>query len=162
MACPNSYTLRNLEGRFRINKQLSDNTESLLALQGIGWAIRKLMVNLPVGVNIKSFLGEDGIYVVDVENTIGGGIYSTKEHRVLDWVPVEGVNANFGKLKVRNGWSALEEINDDFLKFELEKGHDRDDVIFIKVESLDHGRIVVTKDSKRETARLVFDWEGVS
>ncbi|RYP27385.1 hypothetical protein DL767_007704 [Monosporascus sp. MG133] len=78
MACPETNTLRNLTGRFKTNRQLSDISEPLLALQGIGWAIRKVMGAMPVVVSIKQCPAEDGVDVIEAENVIGGGIRRIK------------------------------------------------------------------------------------
>ncbi|KAI8287917.1 hypothetical protein K4K60_011805 [Colletotrichum sp. SAR11_57] len=168
MAAPSTCTLHNLTGKFRTNKQLSDSSDPLLAIQGINWAIRKAMGAVPIVINIKACPPENGVDVIEAENVIGGGIHKAKERRLLNWDVVERTDANFGRLRVQNGWSALSD-----------KEHSQESVIMIKVENLDHAwtqeqtwgfeeidgirryvrKIVVTKEGKRETARLVFDYE---
>ena len=41
MASPSEVTITNLSGKFVMNKELSNNIDALLALQGIGWLTRK-------------------------------------------------------------------------------------------------------------------------
>ncbi|KAE9567299.1 hypothetical protein CGCF415_v011913 [Colletotrichum fructicola] len=179
MAAPSTCTLHNLTGKFRTNKQLSDSSDPLLAIQGINWAIRKAMGAVPIVINIKACPPENGVDVIEAENVIGGGIHKAKERRLLNWDVVERTDANFGRLRVQNGWSALSDIKDKFLTDGLQKEHSQESVIMIKVENLDHAwtqeqtwgfeeidgirryvrKIVVTKEGKRETARLVFDYE---
>lgn len=68
------------------------------------------MGTMPIVITIKSAPAQDGTHTVDAENIIGGGIHRTKEHRILDWTPVERVDANFGRLRVQNGWSTLSDV----------------------------------------------------
>ncbi|KAK8050242.1 hypothetical protein PG994_011972 [Apiospora phragmitis] len=91
MAAPASKTIGDLNGTWVMNKNLSDNTEPGLALQGIGYLTRKAIGFATVTLAVKQYRGPPlppstgGECVrIDIEQTATGGIKGTTENRCAD------------------------------------------------------------------------------
>jgi len=103
-------------GPYRSYKTLSDDTDPVLALQGIGWLTRKAIGLATVTLSIKQYT-EEGVTHIDIEQTATGGIKGTAELRTLDWSEREHSDHIFGNLKGKNRWCTLDICKDDaFLK----------------------------------------------
>jgi hypothetical protein len=79
--------------------------------QGVSWTVRKLMGVVPIVVHIKPCRTEGDNDILEAETIVGGGIHRSAEQRKLDWQPVERTDANFGRLRVRNGWTASSQVS---------------------------------------------------
>ncbi|EHK98577.1 hypothetical protein M7I_5602 [Glarea lozoyensis 74030] len=121
MAAPAEVTLKDLTGNWVMNKTLSDDTDSVLALQGIGWWTRKAISLATVTLHVKQYT-EGNFTHVDIDQTATGGIKGTTENRTLDWEFRETQDHIFGNLKGRSRWLTLDLVDDDFLKEEWLEG----------------------------------------
>lgn len=115
MAAPDSVTIRSLNGKFVMNKQLSDPFDPLLSLQGIGWLTRKAIGLATVTLLIKQY-EKDGVVHVDIDQLATGGVKGTTELRQLD--NAEGVHDDhvFGKCKGRSRWVKVADVEDARLR----------------------------------------------
>lgn len=98
------------------NKTLSDDTDAVLALQGIGWWTRKAISLATVSLACKQYKDEQSVTHIDIEQTATGGLKGTTELRVLDWSLREHDDQIFGKLKGQTRWSTFQDITENFLK----------------------------------------------
>ncbi|ELR07356.1 hypothetical protein VC83_07031 [Pseudogymnoascus destructans] len=103
MAAPAEYTIANLNGQWVLNKALSDETEPVLSLQGVGWLMRKAIGLATITLSISEKV-ENGVTVIDIESTGTGGIQGTAEHRVLDWIEHAHEDHVFGSLTSQTKW----------------------------------------------------------
>jgi hypothetical protein len=85
------------------SKTLSDPTEPVLALQGVGWLKRKAISLATITLSIKQYK-VDGTEHIDIAQTLTGGIKGTDEQRVLDWMPRAHEDHIFGSVVGRSRW----------------------------------------------------------
>jgi hypothetical protein len=113
------------------DKSLSDDTDAMLAVQGVGWAMRKAIQWATITLHIKQYVDDAGTTHIDIDQTATGGMKGTSELRALDWVPREHEDYLFGKLVgqgrwIATGsgeWEALDQVlKDGWLEDENEKG----------------------------------------
>ncbi|KAL8288553.1 hypothetical protein RB597_000603 [Gaeumannomyces tritici] len=156
MAAPPSKTLKDLNGKWVMNKTLSDNTEPALALQGIGWFVRKGISMASVTLNVKQYTGapkppstspEEAVHI-DIVQTATGGIKGTTELRCLDGVAREHTDWLFGKVSGRSRLLRRAEVADEYLKrgwIEEEGGEGGEEAEHIesKAESVDNGWVAL-------------------
>ncbi|KFY31323.1 hypothetical protein V493_01213 [Pseudogymnoascus sp. VKM F-4281 (FW-2241)] len=103
MAAPAEYTLANLNAQWVMNKALSDETEPVLALQGVGWLKRKAIGLATITLAISEKV-ENDVTIIDIESTGTGGIQGTAEHRILDWSQKEHEDHVFGPVTGQTKW----------------------------------------------------------
>jgi hypothetical protein len=168
------------------NKTLSDDTDAVLALQGIGWFTRRAISFATVTLHVKQYTDEAGNTHIDIEQTATGGIKGTTETRELTWTFNEHEDHIFGKVKGRSRWLGLDAVEDDYLKEgwlegdEEKSGPAGELHIESYVENNGKGwtadqiwgfsivdgkryyvrRIVVKKGSEVMKTRLVYNWQG--
>ncbi|KAG4422686.1 hypothetical protein IFR04_004164 [Cadophora malorum] len=185
MAAPAEVTLKDLTGQWVMNKTLSDDTDAVLALQGIGWWTRKAISLATVTLHTKQYT-EDNITHIDIEQTATGGVKGTTELRALNWVEHTHNDHVFGNVKGKARWSSFQEIDDDFLKegwLEGEEevaGPDGEKHVESLAVNEEKGwtarqiwgfaivdgkryytrRVVVSKGSEVLKVRLVYNWQG--
>jgi len=116
MAAPPEVTIKDLTGDWVMNKDLSDNLDPVLALQGVGWFLRKAIGMATVTLHVKQYTDDAGITHVDIDQTATGGIKGTSEARAFDWTPREHEDYLFGKVQGKTRWVTLAEIGDDYQK----------------------------------------------
>jgi len=117
MAAPADITIKDLSGDWIMNKTLSDDTDAVLALQGISWLTRKAIGFATITLHTKQYSDSDNISHIDIDQTATGGIKGTTEIRVLNWKEREHDDHIFGHLKGRSRWLAnFDEIEDPYLK----------------------------------------------
>jgi hypothetical protein len=171
---------------FPQNKTLSDDTDAVLALQGIGWWTRKAISLATVTLHVKQYSDEDGSTHIDIEQTATGGLKGTTELRHLVWTFQEHDDHIFGHLKGKSRWLGLDAVEDDFLKDGWLEGDEEnagpagERHIESYVENEEKGwtadqiwgfaifdgqryytrRVVVTKGSEVMKVRLVYNWQG--
>jgi len=188
MAAPAEISIKDLSGKWVMNKTLSDDTDPVLALQGVGWWTRKAIGLATVTLHAKQYTKE-GTTHIDISQTATGGIQGTTETRTLDWQERKHEDHIFGNLNGRSRWlspSAYDEITDAFLKADWleadpEKGGPDGEVhIESRVVNEEKGwtaqqvwgfalvdgqryyvrRILVTKGKDELRVRLVYNWQG--
>ncbi|OCL02374.1 hypothetical protein AOQ84DRAFT_443416 [Glonium stellatum] len=118
MAAPDSVTIKDLTGNWVMNKSLSGDTDSVLALQGIGWLTRKAIGLATVTQHLKQYFDEKDATIthIDFSQTATGGIKGTTELRTLDYQWRPHSDHLFGDLKGRSRWiklADLDEANED-------------------------------------------------
>jgi hypothetical protein len=116
MAAPSTVTTLNLTGKYIMNKTLSDDSDEILRLQGVGWVMRRAigMATLTLAVNHNK--GDDGYEHIDIDQTLTGGISGTSEKRILDWTERKADDRIFGAVVSKSRRLKLEEIENEFLK----------------------------------------------
>ncbi|CRK33349.1 hypothetical protein BN1708_001037 [Verticillium longisporum] len=124
MAAPANITIKNLSGKWQMNKTLSDSPEPALALQGIGWMVRKAVGLATLTLHVKQYEGApkppstatDPVTHIDIDQTATGGVKGTKENRCLDLEFREHADWLFGSCRGQSDWRSPAEIEDEFLK----------------------------------------------
>jgi len=186
MAAPPEITLKDLTGAWVMNKTLSDDTDAVLALQGVSWFTRKAIAWATITLHTKQYTPSDGITHIDIDQTATGGVKGTTENRLLDWTERSHSDYMFGDLKGKSRWVNLDgEGLDSFLTegwLEEEAGPNGEKHVqswvlneangwtaeqiwgFAIVEGARYHtrRVVVTKGEEVLKIRLVYDWQGRS
>ncbi|KAI0408864.1 hypothetical protein F4802DRAFT_299539 [Xylaria palmicola] len=111
MAAPASKTTADLSGKWLLNKTLSDPTDPALALQGIGWLLRKGIGAATITLTIKHYIDEAGAGAthIDIEQS-ASGLSSTHEARTLDWAAREHKDWLFGRVSGRSRYITRAEL----------------------------------------------------
>lgn len=170
------------------NKASSDETESVLALQGIGWLKRKAIGLATITLTISEKV-VDGVTHIDISSTATGGIQGTAEHRELDWLERPHEDHVFGSLTGQNKWisnsGADWDALDDFQKegwLDEKVGPNGETHILSSATSKANGwtaiqlwgftelnglryytrKVVITKGSEVLKVRLFYDFQGAS
>ncbi|KAE8148293.1 hypothetical protein BDV25DRAFT_158573 [Aspergillus avenaceus] len=101
MAAPTDITLKDISGEWMMDKTLSNPTEPLLALQGMGWMKRKAlnMANITLQVHQYPDNEDSKVMHVHIDQIVTGGIKGTTENRRTDWTPREHEDHVFGRVK---------------------------------------------------------------
>jgi len=116
MAVPADFTILDLSGKFIMNKTLSDDTDRLLALQGVGWMKRKAISLATITLTIKHYKDDEGHECVDIDQTLTGGIQGTREERILTWEERAKEDSLFGFVVGRSRRVQASELEEEFLK----------------------------------------------
>jgi len=186
MAAPPEITIKDLSGQWVLNKSLSDDTDPILALQGVGWWTRKAIGIATITLHAKQYVDDGKITHIDIDQTATGGIKGTTENRTLDWQEREHEDHIFGKLVGQTRWKTLEDITDDFQKDgwltgdEEKAGPNGELFVESHVVNVEKGwtasqiwgfaiidekryytrRVVVTKGDTVLKVRMVYNWQG--
>ncbi|KAJ3538234.1 hypothetical protein NM208_g5999 [Fusarium decemcellulare] len=122
MAAPASKTIEDLNGKWVLNKSLSDSTDAVLALQGMGYLTRSAIQLASITNNLKQYTGSSevshlaGTEVTYLENVqTASGLKGFEDRHCLDNQPREATNWLFGTVTSRVRWATLEDISDKFL-----------------------------------------------
>ena len=94
------------------NKDLSDDTDAVLQLQGIGWITRKAIKYSAVQLAIKQ-TEENGVTYIVIVQTTTGGMENTEE-RWLDSKPREKKDSVFGLVSGSGRWVNISEKADEW------------------------------------------------
>ncbi|KAL7799136.1 hypothetical protein V8C37DRAFT_398960 [Trichoderma ceciliae] len=187
MAAPASKTTKDLNGKWTMNKSLSDSSEPVLALQGIGFLIRKTIGIATITLDVKQYEGPpkppntatDIVFHIDITQS-ASGLTSTQENRCFDDFPRDHTDWLFGTVTGRSRWVSLDEVTDDFLKQGWELEGEGKSFITNVAENKEKGwiaeqvwgfqivngerrysrNVVVTKGEERAQIRLVYDFNG--
>ena len=101
------------------NKTLSDPTDATLALQGVGWMLRKTIGMAAVTLHAKQYTGpprapststEDATHI-DVEQTLTGGVQGNADRRCLDREAWEHSDWLFGTVRGQSRFVSLSDLN---------------------------------------------------
>ncbi|TKA83865.1 hypothetical protein B0A55_00148 [Friedmanniomyces simplex] len=179
MAVPPTATIKDMSGVYVLNKSLSDSSQVLLKMQGVGFIVRQAVQYSTITVTIKHYTDEDGKVHLDQKQVSTGGI-SNEDLRVLDWSWNENKNRIWGKVKGRNRVTKVSELDDEFLKEGWSEDCIEDGVIETVSESVTSGwvatqifgfadvdglrkqvrRVVGRKGDQVEQMRQVYDWKA--
>ncbi|CAM1507220.1 Fc.00g068610.m01.CDS01 [Cosmosporella sp. VM-42] len=185
MAAPAEKTTKDLSGNWVMNKSLSDSTEPALALQGIGFLIRKPVSYATITLDVTQYTappkppatGTDIVTHIDITQS-ASGLSSTQENRCLDNEFREHSDWLFGDVKGRSQWISLDEVEDAFLKKDWLIEGEGKNLILSHVESQGNGwtatqvwgfqninderryvrHVLVKKGDKRVEVRFVYDF----
>ncbi|KAI0788530.1 hypothetical protein C8Q75DRAFT_237005 [Abortiporus biennis] len=116
MAAPPEMTTLDISGKYFMNKTLSDDTDEILRLQGVGWFLRKALATAWVYLDITHYKDESGVEHVDIVQTLSGGISGTTELRTLDWKERLHEDYIFGAVVGKSRRIQLEDIEIPYLK----------------------------------------------
>jgi len=116
MAAPPEIITTDLTGTFVMNKDLSDSTDKILELQGVGWFMRKAIGYATITLHVKHYKGDDAVEHIDIKQTLTGGIEGTQENRVLDWTERPHEDRVFGQVIGKTRRLKVEDIENEFLK----------------------------------------------
>ncbi|TGJ80379.1 hypothetical protein E0Z10_g8380 [Xylaria hypoxylon] len=109
MAAPDSKTVSDLGGKWLLNKTLSDPTDPALALQGIGWFLRKAIGAATVTIQVKHYTDDSSLTHIDIEQS-ASGLSGTSEKRTLDWTAREHKDWLFGRVNGRSKYITPAEL----------------------------------------------------
>jgi len=115
MAAPENVTTLDFGGKFVLNQKLSDSTDKILALQGVGWVTRKIINSATITLYIKHYKDDSGVEHIDIAQTITGGVSVSPENRALDWTLRKGDHSLFGASISRARRVALADVTDEYL-----------------------------------------------
>ncbi|KAK3693573.1 hypothetical protein B0T22DRAFT_43364 [Podospora appendiculata] len=154
MAAPPSKTIKDLSGKWVMNKAQSSPIEPALVIQGIGWVTRKVVGLATLTLDVKQYAGPPSppaepsapeVTHIEIEQTGTGGMKGTTEKRCLDNVFREHSDWLFGSVRGQTKWIATADIDDKFLaegwlEGEAEAGGPNGEThVLSHVESLDNG-----------------------
>ncbi|KAK7747777.1 hypothetical protein SLS62_008921 [Diatrype stigma] len=113
MAAPANKHIGDLNGKWVLNKTLSDPTEPALALQGVGWMTRKAIGLATVTLHAKQHqappsppsTATNPVTHIDIDQTITGGMQGNAERRCLDWEARAHSDWLFGSVRGRTRWA---------------------------------------------------------
>jgi len=132
MAVPASLTILDITGKYFMNNTLSDDTDTILQLQGVSWLTRKA-ISLGVTLSVKHYKDDNGDECIDITQTLAGGIPGTSESRLLTWTERPKEDHIFGAVIAKSRRIKVGELDDseEFLK----KGWTPDTVEYGVVQS---------------------------
>ncbi|KAF7550963.1 hypothetical protein G7Z17_g5379 [Cylindrodendrum hubeiense] len=184
MAAPPEKTTHDLNGKWVMNKELSDSPEPVLSLQGINYFTRKGICLSTINIEIKQYIAlplppsTSTDEVTHLNTTQWSTLNSTQEDRCFDNTMRDHSDWIFGAVKGLTRWVSLEEIEDEFLKKDWLVEGEGKTLIFSFAESQGNGwdatqiwgfqtvngerrycrRALVTKGKKRATFLSVYDY----
>ncbi|KAF2204455.1 hypothetical protein GQ43DRAFT_364513 [Delitschia confertaspora ATCC 74209] len=134
MAAPSEVTIKDLTGKWVMNKSLSDSTDPVLSLQGVGWLTRKAIGIATITQDLKQYNAPSdadpsgpAVVHIDFDQIVTGGLQGTSEKRTLDhqWRPHS--DHIFGEVTGRTRWVKV----DDLTKENEGKGELLEDAQFL-------------------------------
>ena len=185
MAAPANKTTKDLNGKWVMNKSLSDSPEPALILQGISYLIRKAIGLATVTLTINEYdappkppnTSTDVYTHIDIDQS-ASGLSSTQENRCLDNEYREHSDWLFGKVRGQSRFVSLDELEDEHLKKGWLAEGDGKAFVYSHVESEENGwtatqvwgfktvngerrhcrNLLVKKGDKRVELCFVYDW----
>jgi hypothetical protein len=175
MSTPPSISLKNLAGKWKLNKALSDNISPVLELQGVNSLLRKAISSASIHLKIS----QPNESEIRIEQTaIAASIPGTTEQYILDYKWRENKDPFFGQIRGRSRWIDRGDVTEDGLKDGLDKLDDGELIEatggvvdgnwsathiwgFLEVQGeRKHVRKVVVKGKKGKEVRvmMVYDW----
>ncbi|KAL6310491.1 hypothetical protein BKA93DRAFT_883386 [Sparassis latifolia] len=114
MAAPQTMNTLNISGKYVMNKTLSDDSDDILRLQGVGWLIRKTIRITTLHLYCKHYVSET-VEHIDVDQTLNG-IKGTAENRTFDWTERLDYDYVFGATVCKSKRIRIDELENEFLK----------------------------------------------
>ncbi|VUC24114.1 unnamed protein product [Clonostachys rosea] len=155
MAAPESKNISDLNGKWILNRKLSDPTGPTLSVQGIGWMTQKLIGAATITLQIAQYSlpaqalhggeADKNVVHINIEQNLTKNLKGTIEQRCVDDEWHEHSDWLFGKVRGKVKWASYEDLGDGFLESgwlenEIEAvgacGHSH---ILCRVESLERG-----------------------
>ncbi|KAI1653054.1 hypothetical protein F4813DRAFT_376074 [Daldinia decipiens] len=118
MAAPASKTIGDLNGKWVLNKTLSDSVDPALSLQGVSWLVRKAIGAATVTLETKQYQGPatppntsaELVTRIDIQQVATAGVKGTAENRCLDNEFREHSDWLFGRVRGRTRWVGPEDL----------------------------------------------------
>ncbi|KAH7129220.1 hypothetical protein EDB81DRAFT_697352 [Dactylonectria macrodidyma] len=184
MAAPPTKTTQDLNGKWVVNKDLSDSPDPVLSLQGISYLTRKAICMSTITVELEQFTApppppststDPAIHLNQTQST---SLTATKEERCLDNETRDHSDWIFGAVKGNSRYVSLDEIEDEYLKKDWLIEGEGKTLIFSYAVSQGNGwdatqvwgfqtvngerrycrRVLATKGKKRATVFFVYDY----
>lgn len=175
MSAPPSKSLKNLAGKWKLNKALSDDISPVLELQGVSALLRKAISAASVHLKISQ-PSENEIHIE--QTAITAKIPGTTEQYILDHQWRENKDPFFGQVRGRSRWVDRSEVTEEGLRQGLDRfeegglieaeggdlgGHWNATHIwgFLEIDGQRwHGRKVAVKgkDGQEVNVMMVYDW----
>ncbi|KAI9850731.1 MAG: hypothetical protein M1830_006964 [Pleopsidium flavum] len=184
MAAPPEVTLKDLSGKWVMNKTLSDDTDPILQMQGVNWFLRRAISLATITLTITQYTSPDPPHSthIDIAQTATGGISGTTERRTLDWEVRGHKDGIFGEVRGKSRWVGLGELEKGGMEEFLRTGWTDEGggaVVQSWVESVGGGwtaeqvwgfeeiegeryharHVIVRKGDDSKQARLVYDFQ---
>lgn len=178
MAAPDSKTLQSLSGKWKLNKDLSDDFTPVLTLQGVNTLIRKATSVASVHLKIV----QESSDKIHMENTAtAAGIPGTSEDYTLDFEWRTSKDPFFGDVQGRSRWITQEEARENGATGEWLEGDSagkliqavgkKPDDAWVATHLLGFENVggerrhtrrvkVVGKDGEEVVVRMVYDYTG--
>ncbi|KAI0094779.1 hypothetical protein BDY19DRAFT_42313 [Irpex rosettiformis] len=116
MAVPAETTSSKLTGKYFLNKSLSDDTDNILALQGVSWMTRKAIALATLYVTLTHTAEEGEVELLVNHQELTGGLGSSTETRPLDWREREVSDKLFGDIITKTRRAKAPDLEHDYLK----------------------------------------------
>ncbi|TGZ81968.1 hypothetical protein EX30DRAFT_305738 [Ascodesmis nigricans] len=116
MAAPKDMTTLDISGVFYMNKSLGDDLSEVFVLQGMSWITRKALGVANITLHISHKKNDAGVEVIDIDQTLSGGIKGTSEHREMDYEERGHEDHIFGKVVGKSRRLAIADVKDDHLR----------------------------------------------
>lgn len=155
MAAPPERTIKDLNGKWTMNKTLSDDFDPILAMQGVGWFLRKAIRLATITLTITQYV-EPGTNIthIDIAQVATGGIGGTTERRTLDWTIREHKDGIFGECKGKSRWVKLHDLEEGPDKEWFSQG-------WLEEDGGEHVQAWVTNEKNGWTAVQVWGFEEI-
>ncbi|ATY64777.1 hypothetical protein CCM_09343 [Cordyceps militaris CM01] len=124
MAAPESITLRNLTGRWRMNAALSDPYDEMLKAQGVSWLWRKVLVKSGAELWVTQ-TNENGVDHIVIHGKSSNGLPDSKEDRIVNGTWKELNFPIFGKIRGSTRWVKRDELPSTWLTEDMLLDDDR-------------------------------------
>jgi len=116
MSAPPILTIRDLSGKYILNKRLSDSTDKIFREQGVGWVSRWRLSKAQIVTAWIRHFRERGREYLEIDEMFHKRDSTTRERYALDGMPLE-LNDVCGRPAVSRGWRIrTTDIQDQFLK----------------------------------------------
>ncbi|KAI9687252.1 MAG: hypothetical protein M1822_002295 [Bathelium mastoideum] len=188
MAAPESVTLRNLNGKWTLNKNMSFHIQELLKQQDVGFILRNIVNLSSVHLDVKTSTIEGDVLKIEIDQRAGPK--STNEKRHTDYQWRDHYDILFGNVKGRTRLIKWDEVEDEELrkawgsaegeKHGWHKFPEDQELLQSYVESTDsdwianqiwgfdeidgerrHVRVtVIRKGTAHTSGKLVYDYDG--
>ncbi|KAG2369479.1 hypothetical protein BDR07DRAFT_661724 [Suillus spraguei] len=114
MACPLHVTTKNLSGKLKLNKTLSDSVDETLKLQDVGYLKRTAINNLPLTLEPSQYT-EEGVEHIVVKQVLTGGFQAPTDHLILNGKETFRNDTLFGHLIAKSWRSKVKDLDIEFL-----------------------------------------------
>jgi hypothetical protein len=118
MSAPPPKSLRNLAGKWKLNKSLSSDIAPVLELQDVNFLLRKAISSASVHLKISQ-PNENEIHIE--QTATAAKVPGTTEQYILDYQWRENKDPFFGQVKGRSRWIDRSEIEEEGLKEGVDK-----------------------------------------
>ncbi|KAG0704333.1 hypothetical protein DFH29DRAFT_911870 [Suillus ampliporus] len=135
MACPETVTTKNLIGKLKLNKALSDGVDETLKLQGVSYLKRTAIANFSLTLDFSQYVDDGGVEHVDIKQTLSGGFKAPTENIIMDGDEHPKDDDLFGPLIGKTRRIKVDELDTDFLKEDWTEDTLEDGIIYGIVKS---------------------------